>query len=362
MLANLVKNAIEAAPENTEVSIELDREGEWACVRVRNEGAVPEPVRGRFFQKYTTAGKSAGMGLGAYSANLLARVQGGELTLDTSEESGTMLTVKLRGADAKDLKSKREVKPKPIDLSILPELPEMRVLVADDDEFNRLVLKRLLPSPLKVTMAVNGRAAVETALEEWPDVVLLDLEMPVMDGYEAARKLREIERIMHRKRITIIAISSNDEDAIVRRALAAGCDQYLVKPASREILWQILSGVAVPLASGGAGPAEVSPTDDVVLDPDLEPTLPGFLESRRQALDEMPRALETGDRPGFKRLAHRLAGSFALYGFKWAAAEAKAIERAAADGEAAELAARTAALRAHLDAVKVRVAAKDTVT
>jgi len=362
ILANLVKNAIEAAPENTEVSIGLERESSWAYVRVHNAGAVPEAVRARFFQKYATAGKSAGLGYGTYSAHLLARVQGGEVALSTSDETGTTLTVRLRAAEATDLKSKRELAPKPIDLSVLPALPALRVLVADDDEFNRVVLRHHLPAPLQVSIAVNGRAAVDAALEEWPDVALLDLEMPVMDGYEAARKLREIEHVMHRKRILIVAISSNDEQTIVRRALAAGCDQYLVKPASREILWQILAGATVPLASGGAGQAEVAETDEIVLDPDLEQTLPGFLESRRHALDEMPRALEAGDRASFKRLAHRLAGSFALYGFKWAARQSKAIEGDAQDGDTADLAARTAAVRAHLDAVKVRVAPKAAVT
>ncbi|MFL5506245.1 MAG: response regulator, partial [Gemmatimonadales bacterium] len=174
--------------------------------------------------------------------------------------------------------------------------------------------------------------------------------------------LREVEQVMHRKRLLIVAISSNDEDAIVKRALDAGCDQYLVKPASRGILWQILSGVKVPIASGGTAPAEVGPADEVVLDPDLEPTLHGFLESRRQALDEMPRALEAGDRAAFMRLAHRLAGSFALYGFKWAAVESKAIERGATDGDATELAARAAALRQYLDKVRVRVAHRDGMT
>jgi CheY-like chemotaxis protein len=187
-------------------------------------------------------------------------------------------------------------------------------------------------------------------------VVLLDLEMPVMDGYEAAARLREAEREKHRKRLLIVAISSNDEEAIVQRALAAGCDQYLVKPASRAILGRILAGATVPLASGGTGPAAVSPADEVTLDPDLERTLPAFLESRRQALDEMPHALASGDRAAFKRLAHRLAGSFSLYGFRWAAAEAKAIEGSAAEGEAADLAGRVARLRTHLDEVRVRVA------
>jgi CheY-like chemotaxis protein len=100
------------------------------------------------------------------------------------------------------------------------------VLVVDDDEFNRLVLRRYLPSPpLSVVFAVNGRAALDAAARDWPDVVLLDLEMPVMDGYEAAQRLREMERSQGLKRCLIVAISSNDEESVVQRALAAGCDQ-----------------------------------------------------------------------------------------------------------------------------------------
>ena len=106
---------------------------------------------------------------------------------------------------------------------------------------------------------------------------------------------------------------------------------------------------------------DLGPVAERQLDPDLEAALPRFLASRKEALAEMPAALAAGDRDTFKRLAHRLAGSFALYGFKWAATEAKELERDAAEGEADDLATRTEALRAHLDVVKVRVAAKDPV-
>jgi HPt (histidine-containing phosphotransfer) domain-containing protein len=185
--------------------------------------------------------------------------------------------------------------------------------------------------------------------------------MPVMDGYEAARRLRDMEKKQLRKRALIVAISSNDEEVIVKRALAAGCDRYLVKPAPRELLWQILAGATVPLVSGGTQSAEALPSDDVLLDPDLEAALPGFLTSRREGLDEMRRALETADRVAFKRVAHRLAGSFALYGFKWAATQCKMLERES-ERNADALAARLSAVRAHLDTVRIHVVPKDTVS
>jgi CheY-like chemotaxis protein len=231
------------------------------------------------------------------------------------------------------------------------------VLVVDDDEFNRLVLRRYLPTPpLTLAMAVNGHAALEQAEREWPDVVLLDLEMPVMDGYEAAKRLREMERAPPegRKRCLIVAISSNDDEAIVQRALAAGCDHYLVKPAPRDVLWRLLAGVPdLPAAQRGAA-APSGEADAVLLDPDLASMVEGFLETRRRFLAEMQEALAQDDRPALKRLAHKVAGGFAMYGFAWAATHCRTMERDALLGDAADLGRRLEAVRRHLGGVQIR--------
>lgn len=348
MLANLVKNAIEAAPEGSGVSIDLHSETDSVNIRIHNKGAVAEEMRERFFEKYARAGKSAGLGLGTYSARLMARVQGGEVSMETSEAAGTTLSVRLKavaeglatpaapgeGAVPRALERARET------------LPPLSVLVVDDDEFNRLVLRRTLPHPpLRLSMAVNGRAALEAAGHDWPDVVLLDLEMPVMDGYEAARLFRKKESEERRPRLTIIAISSNDEQAIIDKALAAGCDHYLTKPAPREALWRLLSGVSSKRQSF---------EQPVVVDSDLEDVMPEFLASRREILARMPAALEAGDREQFRKLAHVLAGSLALYGFAWAATRCRELQRDAAAAEPAALVSAVAAVREHLDSVPVR--------
>jgi PAS domain S-box-containing protein len=335
LLANLVKNAIEAAPDGGAVRVTFEAGGEALLTRVHNDGAVPDEVRPRFFHKYVTAGKSGGMGLGAYSARLMARVQQGDITLESSQERGTTVTVRLalaRQAASPGNDDPGHAAPPRQRESSKPR----RVLIVDDDEFNRLVFRRSLPQPpFQVDEAVNGRAALEAARRAWPDAVLLDLEMPVMDGFEAARRLRALEREDGRGRCTIIAISSNDEAVVVERALAAGCDHYIVKPAPREALLKLLDA------------------DTVALDPDLRASLPSFLESRRRMLDEMRAALGAGDRARFRRLAHKLAGSFVLYGFGWAAAQCRDLERSAAQGDAADLEQRAAAVRAHLDAVRI---------
>jgi DNA-binding response OmpR family regulator len=179
--------------------------------------------------------------------------------------------------------------------------------------------------------------------------------MPVMDGYETARRLREMERAHGRKRSLIVAISSNDEERIVARARAAGCDEYVVKPAPRDVLWRIL-GASAREAAAESSPAEASAADAVLVDEDLKATVPDFLRSRRELLDEMPAALAAGDRAHFRRCAHRLAGSFALYRFAWAAAQCRALEHDAQDGDQRDLEARVAAVRAHLDRVAIEYA------
>jgi PAS domain S-box-containing protein len=353
MFANLVKNAIEASPPDCVVGISVTRENGSVVAEVHNPGEVPEAMRKRFFQKYATTGKSAGLGLGTYSARLMARVQEGDLSLETSDGNGTTLVARMkvagpelpRAVENRAAASKRA--------AARESLPAQKVLVVDDDEFNRLVLRRYLPSPpLEVAFAVNGRAALEAAEREWPDVVLLDLEMPVMDGYQTALKLREIEREQGRKRSLIVAISSNDEERIVAKARAAGCDEYVVKPAPRDVLWRVL-GASANEKTGESGATVASAAEKITVDEDLKATMPEFLRSRLELLDEMPAALAGGDRAQFKRCAHRLAGSFALYGFAWAAAQCRALELGAENGEQRALEARVAAVRAHLDNVTI---------
>ena len=94
LLSNLVRNAVEASPAGGRVVVSFSKH-DLGCVSIHNSGAVPAGIRSRFFQKFVTAGKPGGTGLGAYSAWLIASTLGGALSLETSEEAGTTLTVSL---------------------------------------------------------------------------------------------------------------------------------------------------------------------------------------------------------------------------------------------------------------------------
>jgi PAS domain S-box-containing protein len=331
ILANLIKNAVEAAPDGSAITVTFHA-GAKVLLSVHNAGAVPEQVRASFFEKYATYGRPAGTGLGTYSARLMSRVQGGELEMSTSEAGGTTLELTLPAAAGTALPA-APAGGDEHERNAARELPGLRVLIVDDDEFNVLFMRANLPTPpLRVESAVNGRAALEAVRAEAPDVVFMDLEMPLMDGFDALAGIRRIEAEAGRKRCAVIAFSSFDDEATRRRCAAAGFDGYLTKPAPREKIHALLRG-AVP----------------VLVDPDLAAHIPAFLASRKVMAGELAHALGAGERALARRLAHKLAGSLALYGFQWAATEARAIHAEAAAGHLPALAERCAGLRRHLE-------------
>jgi CheY-like chemotaxis protein len=103
-----------------------------------------------------------------------------------------------------------------------------KVLLVEDTEDNRFMMKRLLEmSSYEVVEAVNGKEAVEVAIEEQPDVILMDLSLPLIDGLGATRSIRKLPGMSE---VPIIAVSAHDTADFHNEALSAGCDAYITKP------------------------------------------------------------------------------------------------------------------------------------
>jgi two-component system, cell cycle response regulator DivK len=102
------------------------------------------------------------------------------------------------------------------------------VLVVEDFEDNRFMMKRLLEmSGYRVVEAVNGNQAVERAASDQPDIILMDLSLPQLDGLAATRRIRTQEGA---RRVPIVAVSAHDSADFHAEALAAGCNEYVTKP------------------------------------------------------------------------------------------------------------------------------------
>lgn len=99
MLANLLKNALEASPARKQVTVNLEPDHSTVAIIIHNYGMVAEAIQGKFFDKYVTFGKQMGTGLGTYSAKLSAEIQGGSILMTTSEQQGTFITVRLPKID-----------------------------------------------------------------------------------------------------------------------------------------------------------------------------------------------------------------------------------------------------------------------
>lgn len=95
LFANVLKNSLEASPLDHPIRLSLANDADGLSVTIQNAGAVPESIRTRFFDKFVTCGKNAGTGLGTYSAQLIARLHRGHITMATSEQAGTSVTVHL---------------------------------------------------------------------------------------------------------------------------------------------------------------------------------------------------------------------------------------------------------------------------
>ncbi len=114
------------------------------------------------------------------------------------------------------------------------------ILVAEDDEDNRLVMKMLLElRGYRVVTAANGQEALEVAERARPDLILMDLRMPQLNGLATARQLRQ-HRLPQLQRVPIIALSAYDPAQHRNVALAAGCDDYVTKPINYDLLEQLI--------------------------------------------------------------------------------------------------------------------------
>jgi CheY-like chemotaxis protein len=117
----------------------------------------------------------------------------------------------------------------------------MRILVADDSPENRQIVAAFLKGqPVELTMAVDGEEAVHSFEEKHYDLILMDLQMPGIDGYTATRRIRKIEEIEQRPRTVVLAFTAHAMSDAASQAREAGCDGVIIKPLRRRTLLETI--------------------------------------------------------------------------------------------------------------------------
>jgi len=112
-----------------------------------------------------------------------------------------------------------------------------RILVVEDNELNMDLLVQLLEDEYEVLTAMDGAAGIELAERERPDLILMDLSLPVINGREATRRLKANDRLKH---IPVIALTAHAMMGDEEKARASGCDDYLPKPLDEDLLFEKL--------------------------------------------------------------------------------------------------------------------------
>ncbi len=235
VLINLVSNALQYTLAG-EVSMGFLVQEQWVEFFVSDTGiGISEEEQKRLFEHFYRGEEAisraiGGTGLGLNIAQELAALLGGSIRVESVPGQGSRFSFVLPAETIKDL---IPVQPEPVPVS--PEIGHLVVLIAEDDPDNLLFLRTLLKKyTKKVDYAINGKEAVDMILNDHYDLVLMDLKMPVMSGYEAIGVIRN-----QRPLLPVIAQTAYAQPEERRFALQSGFTDYLVKPITRHALLEI---------------------------------------------------------------------------------------------------------------------------
>ncbi|MDX2284882.1 MAG: ATP-binding protein [Bacteroidia bacterium] len=348
MLFNLVSNAVKFTSQGeVRIGARFYPEGPEAgrlAMTVTDTGVgIPpdklEQVFAEFMQAdSSTTRKYGGTGLGLSITRKLAELHGGQIRLDSRPGAGTtaLLELPYRLGSAADLEQAAE----PMHEG-RPALKGLRVLLADDEPYNRQLTRLILDKwEMRVESVENGRQVLE-ALQRQPfDLVLMDLQMPEMDGIETTRELRGRLGLQ----MPVIALTATSTQREIAEALAAGMNSYLLKPFNEDDLLQHMARTlqGVPAAVPAPLPDEAEPVPDAYSLAELQRLahhqpafvanmLRLFASGAEEHLRAMEAALQAGDWDEVSMRAHRLAPPCRHLGLHGLVASLKQVELQARD-------------------------------
>jgi len=351
ILFNLLSNAVKFTATGA-VTLQVDAPARDVVFTVIDTGiGIDDAVRSRLFQRFAQGDESpsrrhAGTGLGLEISRSLARLMGGDIHVTSHPGVGSRFVVTLPLPAIE--------RPAPGAVPAVAADPgtarTLKVLVAEDHPVNRIYLEAVLDKlGHRAVFAENGEEAVRAAQEEDFDIVLMDLHMPVMDGFAAARAIRALP--LPRGAMPIVALTADAFQDAQDGARQAGMDEMLTKPAHLPQLRALLARY------GGATAPQLAPTvaplehdGDIVdratveqLHASLSPQqyaglLERFFASHAGAMSRLRGAAAAGARREAAEQAHALKGAALSLGLRAVVEGAQALQRACGDAARPELA------------------------
>ena len=263
VLGNLLNNAVKFTEQGyISVSAGVDElpDGKTQLrlsVTDTGVGFAPELAE-RIFERFeqadiSTSRKFGGLGLGLSIVKRLVELMNGRITVQSKEGEGSTFEVVCPISRDRIAALGAMTAVAVEDFDAETKVENLRLLVAEDNPMNRRVVELLLAqSGLQITFAENGKEAVEKFSAGRFDLVLMDLQMPIMGGLAAMRAIRAWEKLNQRPPTPMLAVSANATDEHVLEAKEAGADDHVAKPIVRETLFEAIARYARPAAEAPA--------------------------------------------------------------------------------------------------------------
>ena len=325
VMSNLIGNALKFTPEFGRISVEIrslakEGNGHWLEFSVEDNGiGISKARQEHIFEEFTQADvsmtrKFGGTGLGLSISASLVAMMGGRLRVESEEGRGSRFYFKIHvnecGIAQPVVDEKTDRKPETAYM-----YGELKVLVAEDYDVNRMLVDELLKSRgIAADFAQDGKEAVQKSLKKRYDLILMDINMPVMNGIEATQLIRRRD-----DQIPIIALTANVLESDRELFLAAGMNATLIKPLDPDAIEAVLKACGGKKEQADNGPAgtehdiavSVKEVQKALKLPDdiVHKLLEKFVKSSRESLHNIA---EASAGPDFHRIrvnAHNLKGS-----------------------------------------------------
>ncbi len=363
IVTNLLGNAVKFTEHGrVETRLSVTEDGLLAVAVADSGIGVPADRLESIFEPFAQADASTtrrfgGTGLGLTISRRFARALGGDITVTSEPGRGSVFTLTLDPGplDGVVMLHPDQVRQAAVNVTTDAgtgwRFAPSRVLVVDDGPENRELVRLILgEAGLHVEEAENGQVALDRIAREGFDLVLMDMQMPVMDGYTATRRLRE-----QGSTLPIVALTANAMKGFEQELLTAGCTAYLTKPIDLDKLLDTLAGILhaereqiVPLKNSAAGSlnsedgkvgegARLPVTSRLADHPRLRPVVRRFALQLDERIQAFGRAYAAGNSEELAQLGHWLKGAAGTVGFDAFTEPARELEQAAKDGDLARV-------------------------
>ncbi len=327
VLINLLGNAVKFS-ERGEIRLRIENDPSRRLpgailFSVSDEGPGILPAKlDEIFDRFSTVDTSltrrvGGTGLGLNISKKLVESMGGQIWAESRVGKGSTFHALFPfEIQTGPIEKKVEVSMDESALlsAIRADTRALKILLAEDHKNNQIIVQAFLKNtPYHLDVVPDGREAVEKFKSGVYDLVLMDIQMPVMDGHTATRAIRQWEQERGRVPTPILALTAHALKEEARNSLKAGCNAHLTKPIQKNSLLKSI----YEHTHGGtiAAGKETAPPARVPVDPDVRELVPDFLGDMRRFCEKMRVDLEEGDFAAVQSMGHSIRGSGGSYGF-----------------------------------------------